>query len=554
MSQPRHMLLATFASALLVGLVAPSTGCGGNIRAKIALHMAKNRRPDVAPNRAVTWSRGPSQDRTDKPNVVFILLDDVGYNDLSVFGAGIVPTPNIDALAAEGALFTQAYAGNATCAPSRAMLLTGRYPTRTGFEFTPTPPGMPEIVSDLMADKEGAPPKGKFDAELAETLPPFDQQGLGGEEVTLAEMLRTRGYHTVHIGKWHLGRSATMRPTAQGFDESLLLASGLYLPEDDPNVVNAKLEFDPIDQFFWASMSYAVSLDGGDNWFAPKGYLTDYFTEEALKVIEANANRPFFLYLAHWGVHSPLQATRADYDALPQLSPHRMRVHGAMIRALDRSVGKIVEKLNEAGLAKDTIVVFSSDNGGAGYIGIPETNKPFRGFKSTFFEGGIRVPTFVRWPGRIAPKTTIDTPISHIDWTPTLASATGAALPRNRAIDGEDLLPLLLSREDALTRPDEALFWSSGRYKVVRAGDWKLQVNGRQGKEWLFNLAKDPTEQKNLAASKPGKLAELRALLDAHWKDAVAPSYPSTTLMPVAIDKTLAEPFVEGDEYIHWPN
>jgi uncharacterized sulfatase len=301
-------------------------------------------------------------------------------------------------------------------------------------------------------------------------------------------------------------------------------------------------------------MSCAVSLNGVDDWFAPKGYVTDYFTDEAMEVIEANANRPFFLYLAHWGVHSPLQATRADYDALPHLSPHRMRVHGAMIRALDRSVGRIVEKLREAQLAEDTIVIFSSDNGGAGNIGIPETNLPFRGFKSTLFEGGIRVPTFVRWPGRIAPKTTIDVPVSHVDWTPTLASATGASLPSGLEIDGADLLPLLVPTANAWSRPDATLYWSSGRYKAVRAGDWKLQVDGRPGKAWLFDLAKDPTERTNLAETEPRKVADLRALIDAHWSDAVPPSYPNTALMPVAVDKTLAEPFVEGDEYILWPN
>ncbi len=153
-----------------------------------------------------------------------------------------------------------------------------------------------------------------------------------GEEITIAELLQEQDYHTIHIGKWHLGRNAESNPNAQGFDESLLMASGLFLPENDPNVVNAKLDFDPIDKFLWARMQFAASYNGGD-WFEPGGYLTDYWTDESLKVIEANKNRPFFLYLAHWGVHTPLQATKADYDAVGDIQPHRLRVYAAMLRA-----------------------------------------------------------------------------------------------------------------------------------------------------------------------------------------------------------------------------
>ena len=243
---------------------------------------------------------------------------------------------------------------------------------------------------------------------------PFEAQGLPGEEVTVAELLKDAGYHTIHIGKWHLGRSEESRPTAQGFDESLLMASGLYLPEDDPDVVNAKLDFDPIDKFLWARMQYAASYNNGD-WFEPGGYLTDYWTDEASKVIEANRDRPFFLYLAHWGVHTPLQATREDYEAVGDIQPERLRVYAAMIRALDRSVGRIMDKLEEEGLSDNTVIVFTSDNGGAGYIGLPEVNAPYRGWKITLFEGGIRVPMFVSWPGKIPAGTQIDTPVARPD-------------------------------------------------------------------------------------------------------------------------------------------
>jgi arylsulfatase A-like enzyme len=311
---------------------------------------------DVAPYQAVVWQQGPaspqSADAERPPNIIFIVADDLGINDISTFGGGVaggrVPTPNIDRLAARGAIFRQAYSGTGTCAPSRAMLMTGRYPTRTGFEFTPTPDGMGRVISMVGNDMDTGLPPIEWNRQADEGGVPFEAQGLPGEEITVAELLKEAGYHTVHIGKWHLGRGEDSRPTAQGFDESLLMASGLYLPEDDPDVVNAKLDFDPIDKFLWARMQYAASYNNGD-WFEPGGYLTDYWTDEAGKVIEANRDRPFFLYLAHWGVHTPLQATREDYEAVGDIQPERLRVYAAMVRALDRSVGRIMDKLEEEG-------------------------------------------------------------------------------------------------------------------------------------------------------------------------------------------------------------
>ena len=551
----RKILLGLIAALLVIGAIAFFN------RKEIILHLVTNAgRVDVAPNRPVEWMQGPETAATAPserpPNIVFILADDLGINDISTFGGGLadgrVPTPNIDRLAADGALFTTAYSGTGTCAPSRAMLMTGRYPTRTGFEYTPTPPGMSRIVPMFANDmRTGLPPTEQV-KENEKLMPPFAEQGLPSEEITIAEVLKEQGYHTVHIGKWHLGNTSPFKPNDQGFDESLDMASGLFLPPGDPRGVEARLDFDPIDKFLWARMQFAASYNGSD-WFEPGGYLTDYWTDESLKVIEANRNRPFFLYLAHWGVHTPLQATKEDYEAVGDIEPHRARVYAAMLRAVDRSVGRIVEKLEEEGLADNTIIVFSSDNGGAGYIGIPEVNAPYRGWKITLFEGGIRVPLFMKWPAAIQPGTVIDEPVAHIDVMPTLAAATGASLPEGVAIDGKNLMPLATGT-GGISRADDALFWSSGYYKVVRAGGWKLQVNGRQQKSWLFNLTEDPTEQNNLAASEPEKLAELQALIDAHWKDAREPLYPYTIESPIKIDHTIDQPYAEGEEYVYWPN
>ena len=518
----------------------------------------------VAPPRDIAWQSGPAvpaalaADRP--PNIVLIVADDLGYNDISTFGGGVaggqLQTPHIDALAEQGAVFTQSYSGSSTCAPSRAMLMTGRYPSRTGFAYTPMPPSMGRAISIVAADMDRTLPGTLYDAEAAANKPTYDLQGLPPEEVTLAELLKAHGYHTVHIGKWHLGRENGMAAHEQGFDESLLMASGLYLPEDHPNVVNAKLDFDPIDQFLWSALTFSNSYNSGDaDRFEPAGYLTDYWTDESIKVIKSNRNRPFFLYLAHWGIHTPLQATRADYEAVGDIKPHRLRVYAAMTRALDRSVGRVMAALEEEGLAENTIVIFTSDNGGAGYVGLADVNAPYRGWKITHFEGGIRVPMFVKWPARIAAGQAIDTPVAHIDVMPTLLAAVEQPLPEDRDIDGENLLPLMSQGVAAQTEwSRQTLFWSSGHNRIVRHGDWKLQIAARPEKQWLFNLAEDPTEQVNLAGARPDKLSELMALLNAHAANSRAPLYEPEIEGAVAIDKHLALPFEPGDEWVSVPN
>jgi uncharacterized sulfatase len=542
--------------AVLLVLVAAGALAAANFRAIVLFVVGKQGREDPVPNIEVVWSRGPDAPAAGDrpPNIILILADDLGINDVSTFGGGVaggtVPTSNIDALAASGAVMPRAYAGTAACAPSRAMLLTGRYPIRHGFEFTPTPGGMQRIMHMFYNDGT-RPHRAVRDAKAEAAQPPMAEQGLPGSEITIAEVLKARGYHNVHIGKWHLGGGKVFGARAQGFDESLLMSSGLYLPEDDPGVVNAKLPFDPIDRFIWARMTHAASFNEGPV-FSPRGYITDYYTDEAVKVIKANKNRPFFLYLAHWGPHSPLQATKADYAALSHIQDHRLRVYAAMVRAVDRSVGRVMATLREEGLADNTIVVFTSDNGGAGYIGLPNVNKPYRGWKLTFFEGGIRVPMFISWPGQIQPGTRLEDPVSHIDFLPTMAAAARTTPPTDRPIDGANLLPYLTGlRPDA--PPHDALFWQDGFYLAVLKDGWKLQTSEHPKKDWLFHLTVDPTEQRNLAAANPAKVAELKAAIAAHRQGGREALFPATGRMPVMVDKTLEEKATKDDEYIYWP-
>jgi uncharacterized sulfatase len=537
----------------------------GNLVLGAVKVMTDQRYDDIAPNREISWevSDGSAMPdaETRPPNIVLIVADDLGYNDISTFGGGVTEgfkTPGIDRLADEGVVFSQAYSGASTCAPSRAMLMTGRYPTRTGFEFTPTPAGMARAVSTVSSTVQASStPPSYYDADVERSHPSYEEKGLVTGELTIAEVLRDSGYYTAHIGKWHLGRENGMGPNAQGFDDSLLMTSGLYLPEDHPDVVNAKLDFDPIDRFLWAAMRYAASFNTtSDDVFEPGGYLTDYWTDESIKVIRNNKARPFFLYLAHWGPHTPLQATRADYEAVGEIRPHRKRVYAAMIRAVDRSVSRILDTLEEEGIADNTMVIFTSDNGGAGYIGLPNVNQPFRGWKITMFEGGIRVPLFVTWPGQIPAGTVVETPTAHIDVMPTIAAATGAVIPESVAIDGVPLLGLAQGQSDAEWARD-TLFWQNGHYQVVRHNDWKLQVNERRtdGKKvWLFDLATDPTEQVNLASTRPEVVAQLEGLLHVHNAHSVGPLYAPAMDSAILVDKTVDQPFVDGDEYVYTPN
>jgi arylsulfatase A-like enzyme len=323
---------------------------------------------------------------------------------------------------------------------------------------------------------------------------------------------------------------------------------------NSPKVENSRQDFDPIDKFLWPNMRFGVSYNAGP-WFEPARYLTDYFTDEAVNAIKDNKNRPFFLYLAHWGVHTPLQASKEDYDALPQIKDHRKRVYAAMVRALDRSVGRVLQTLKDQGLDDNTLVFFTSDNGAPGYIGLPEVNQPYRGWKLTFFEGGLRVPYVARWPGHIPAGSRYTTPVSNIDIMPTALAAAGGQMPTDRVTDGVNLLPYIGTTQPAsVNQPGRYLFWRDGPYRAVRDSRWKLIVSERPRKDFLFQLQDDPTERNNLALAMPDKVRELKAVLAAHNANMPPPQWPSFMELPIAIDKTSDQKQLPSDEYTYWSN
>jgi len=514
----------------------------------------------ISKENPVNWSTGPNESNSEPserpPNIILILADDMGFNDLSLYnggaGDGSLMTPNIDALGLEGVVFDNGYAANAVCAPSRASIMTGRYSTRFGFEFTPFPK-IGTTIFQWMLDTAKEEPKLKtfIDTELASVMKDMLDKGMPSEQITIAEVLKNSGYYTAHIGKWHLGQKEGSHPLDQGFEDSLTMMGALYLPEDHPQVVNSRNYNAPIDNMVWATGRFSASYNKSKQ-FEPNEYLTDYYTKNAVEVIEKNKNRPFFLYLGHWAIHNPLQSLKSDYDLHSDSGNHGLSVYSGMIEALDRSVGKIVKSLEENGLTENTLIIFTSDNGGAGYIELPDINKPYRGWKLTHFEGGMHVPFMAKWPSEISKGTRYDKPIHHTDIFHTIAAAVGAKVPDDRKLDGVDLMPFVKGVNKSV--PHETLFWREGHHQTVLHEGWKLIKSGRINKRWLFNLKEDPLEKINLLKENQSKVSELEVLLAKHNAEQAETLWPSVMESPQLIDKHGGQEYEEGDEYIYWPN
>lgn len=437
-----------------------------------------------------------------RPNLVFILVDDLGWADGGCFGSRYYQTPQIDDLARSGVRFTQAYAACAVCSPTRAALLTGKYPAR--LHITDWIPG------------EGAPANSRFRV-------PDWQLHLPLEETTLAASLKQLGYSTAHIGKWHLGGGAFL-PQHQGFDTNI--AGG---------------ETGHPASYFWPYG--ATNNEHRVPELAARGgktgeYLTDQLTDEALRFIEANRDRPFYLNFCHYAVHAPLMGKRELIDEAadrPGADGQSNQVYYAMVRSVDESVGRILKKLDELQLAGHTIVVFTSDNGGAVHFGNPPAtaNAPLRNGKGSPYEGGLRVPLIVKAPGVTRPGEVCRTPVITMDFFPTLLELAGAGRAASRtAVDGVSFVPLL--RGEAETPHPELCwhyphYWNGGKispYSVIRAGDWKLIRFYETGREELYNLSADVSEENDVAETNPDRRKELDRRLDA-WLKKVGAQMPA---------------------------
>jgi arylsulfatase B len=408
------------------------------------------------------------------PNIVLILADDLGYPELGCQGAADVRTPHIDAIARHGIRFTSGYVTSPVCSPSRAGLLTGRYPQRFGHELNALGPQnrLPHV-------------------------------GLPTSEKTIADYLGAAGYATGAIGKWHLGGTEPYHPQRRGFGEFFgFLHEGHFYVGDRRTKAVSLLRPDepPYDD---QNPVLRDTQPVGDF-----GYLTEAFTREALAFIDRHRDRPFFLYLPYNAVHSPMQATEKDLGRFHEITDRKRRVFAAMLSALDEGVGAVLGKLREAGLTKNTLVVFLSDNGGP-TAELTSSNAPLRGGKGQLYEGGVRVPFLLQWMGHLPGGVVSDRPVSSLDVLPTALAAAGVQSPDQAKLDGVDLLPHLVGRNDGL--PHERLFWRYGGKAALREGRWKLVRDGAHQPWELYDLGKDVGESDDQAARKPEVVGRLVA-------------------------------------------
>lgn len=411
--------------------------------------------------------------QTRPPNVVIIVADDMGYADIGVHGSADIPTPNIDALAAGGTRFTNAYVSGPYCSPTRAGLMTGRYPQRFGHEFNLG-------VGPLMSEN-----------------------GLPLTERTMADRLKAAGYRTALFGKWHLGSADRFHPMSRGFDEFFGFLGGAHSYLEP--VSNGP---DPL-------------LDGRKP-VQESPYLTDALADRAVDFIRRNESRPFFLYLAFNAVHTPMHATEKYLARFSHIGDERRRTYAAMLSAMDDGIGRTIAALRSANLEENTLIVFFNDNGGPTMAGTTingSRNTPLRGSKRQTWEGGIRVPFIIRWKGRLPEGRTETRPIIQLDVLPTVMMAAGVTPQPDWKLDGVNLLPFLTGGTSST--PHDALYWRLGDNMAIRMGDWKLVkthdgplggdpgvLSDLTGAE-LFNLAEDIGETRNVAARYPEKVREL---------------------------------------------
>ena len=441
----------------------------------------------LAPERLAGGETGSPQ-----RSIVLFLIDDLGWRDLGCQGSTFYRTPNIDRLAAEGVRFTDAYSACAVCSPTRAAILTGKYPARL-------------LLTDWL-------PSGRWDPKAKLREGRF-LRALPVEEVTLAEALRDAGYRTASVGKWHLGSEPFSLPEHHGFDVNVAgnahgAPGNYFFPYDGDWLIPAT----------GLRAKWNVLPDGN-----PGEYLTDRLTDEAVKFIRDSREQPFFLYFPHYGVHTPLQAKGEvidEYQSVPEAERQGKPTYAAMIESIDDSVGRVLTTLQELDLEENTVIIFTSDNGG---FYNATSNAPLRANKGAYYEGGIRVPLIIKWPGHAEAGRVVNEPVISTDLYPTCLAAAGQPLRPNQHLDGVNLQPLLDGEAGIEPR---SLFWHYPHYNthpssvpssVIRKGPWKLiETFDPEGVE-LYHLAEDLSETTSLVATEPGIVETLRSEL-SRWR------------------------------------
>jgi arylsulfatase A-like enzyme len=461
------------------------------------------------------------------PNIILILADDLGFHDISLNGNQLIETSNIDALALEGVNCTQAYVTAPVCAPSRAGLLTGRYQHRFGFENQMHQRLAKNRLEQFVARNfmKSYPWKIK---RLKAVPKEADRkkQGLPPTEFTLAELLKKQGYATGIIGKWHLGSYDYSLPHKRGFDShyGFYQSHSLFAPEGSPGIVDMRNPGDWTDKHIWKGQreGECAIVRNGIEIEEPE-YLTTRIAEEAVEFIETNKEHPFFLFLPFSAPHTPFQAPKSVYDELSHIDDPVVRTYQAMIKVLDDAIGTIHNKVKTLGLEENTIIFFLSDNGGATYT-LATDNGSLNGGKITAFNGGLKVPFFVKWKGQLPAGFEYKKAVSALDIFATSCAISQTQLPEDRVFDGVNLIPYINGELSA--PPHAQLFWKSGASRIVLQDCWKLFFDDENRQTLLYNMAEDPYEQENLAPEMPDKVEELIKVHSDWYSQMPGPLWP----------------------------
>jgi arylsulfatase A-like enzyme len=463
------------------------------------------------------------------PNILFIVVDDLGKYEVSSYGSETVETPNIDQLASEGVRFKDCYVSSPVCSPSRAGMMSGRYPPRFGFETQP----MEIYPNNLAVYALGKymVNTGDFVLDTKPKFPPewqIQKQGLPPTEFTLAEILKMRNYNTASIGKWHLGYSKELIPNNRGFDYQYGFYGAFSLYSEkrtSPDMVNF------IQSSFSAKHQWKVgrketsAILRNNKKIKEERYLTWAILDEGIDYISKHKDDqdPFVLYLAFNAVHVPFQAPKEYYDNVKGVTDENKRVYYAMIHTVDDAIGKLMKSVKDMGLEEDTLIYFISDNGGASYTGATD-NGPFKGGKLTMFEGGVNVPFIMKWKGHIPEGLVYENPVSSMDIFMTSAKVAECPLPEDRIYDGIDLLPYLKNEKKEI--PHAVFYWKADHIEAMRKGNWKFLLSTRDKWIELYNISKDKYEHYDLNDVHPDTLKLLRNEFDSWKKNLKEPLWP----------------------------
>ena len=477
-----------------------------------------------------------------QPNVILIMADDLGKYDVSTYGALHIPTPNIDQLAAEGVLFENAYVTAPICSPSRAAILTGKYPQRYGFESQPME-YYPSNIIEYSAGKNA----GFLGDWKVSTIPSYPneweiaRQGIPLTETTLAEYMQAAGYRTAIIGKWHLGAGKTQIPNKRGFDDQYGFygAFSLYTPSQKTPGYQHFIQDDFSSQYQWSMKRRSTAAIRRNNRVVKEEeYLTFAIRDQAIRFLEEHSDTSFFLYVPFSAPHVPFQAPQAYCDKFAHVEDPNKRVYYAMISAMDDAIGDIIKKVKELGLEENTIIWFISDNGGASYTGATD-NGPLKGGKLTYFEGGINVPFVMKWDGHLPAGMTYKPAVSALDIFSTTASQCGIKLQAGCRLDGVDLIPYLTG--DLTGIPHEKLFWRADHIRAVQTGEWKMMMSVRDKWLHLYNLNNDKSETIDLQYENPETLKQLIDYFE-EWNS----NLPEKPMWPRIMDRKF---ILAGREY-----